>query len=299
MADNIVFLRGQVGQDLRTAESVGIGDPAAQARQAMDNVETLLAEAGARLEDVCKLVIYLTDAAYREPVYKVVGSRLRGVFPVSTGTRRQRLGSRPSGWSRSTSPPSSRGTGAPDDPDARSPRRVTGATTSISSPRPCGPASGSSPPSPAAARRGAALALIRELGDGAGTRGGRRRRRQPSRTRARLARQGRRARRGAAGAPRHGVRARPIQPVRPGDRRDRPSASKATGSARTARRWARTTASAWPPCRPSRRATLRTAPWSSCSRRPRRSGSKAPACWTPPPSVAACCSTSTARRTAS
>jgi enamine deaminase RidA (YjgF/YER057c/UK114 family) len=85
VADNIVFLRGQVGQDLTSAESVGVGDPAAQAQQAMDNVETLLAEAGARLEDVCKLVIYLTDAAYREPVYKVVGSRLRTVFPVSTG----------------------------------------------------------------------------------------------------------------------------------------------------------------------------------------------------------------------
>jgi enamine deaminase RidA (YjgF/YER057c/UK114 family) len=85
VAENFVFLRGQVGQDLDTAESVGIGDPAAQAQQAMDNVETLLAEAGARLEDVCKLVIYLTDAAYREPVYKIVGNRLRKVFPVSTG----------------------------------------------------------------------------------------------------------------------------------------------------------------------------------------------------------------------
>jgi enamine deaminase RidA (YjgF/YER057c/UK114 family) len=42
VADNIVFLRGQVGQDLATAESVGVGDPAAQAAQAMDNVETLL-----------------------------------------------------------------------------------------------------------------------------------------------------------------------------------------------------------------------------------------------------------------
>ena len=31
VADNLVFLRGQVGQDLETFESVGIGDPAAQA----------------------------------------------------------------------------------------------------------------------------------------------------------------------------------------------------------------------------------------------------------------------------
>ena len=85
VAGDTVFLRGQVGQDLDTAESVGIGDPAAQAAQAMDNVETLLTEAGARLEDICKLVIYLTDRAFREPVYRVVGSRLRGVFPVSTG----------------------------------------------------------------------------------------------------------------------------------------------------------------------------------------------------------------------
>ena len=85
VAGDLVFLRGQVGQDLSTAASVGIGDPAAQAAQAMDNVETLLAEAGARLEDICKLVVYLTDSSYREPVYRVLGERLRGVFPVSTG----------------------------------------------------------------------------------------------------------------------------------------------------------------------------------------------------------------------
>jgi len=85
VADNIVFLRGQVGQDLTTSASVGIGDPAAQATQAMDNVETLLDEAGARLEDICKLVVYLTDSRYREAVYRVLGDRLRSVFPVSTG----------------------------------------------------------------------------------------------------------------------------------------------------------------------------------------------------------------------
>lgn len=85
VAGGIVFLRGQVGQDLATAETVGIGDPAAQAAQAMANVETLLREAGACLEDICKLVVYLTDSRYREPVYRVLGERLRGVFPVSTG----------------------------------------------------------------------------------------------------------------------------------------------------------------------------------------------------------------------
>ena len=85
VAGGMVFLRGQVGQDLDTAESVGIGDAAAQAEQAMRNIERLLEEAGSRLEEICKIVIYLTDIRYREAVYGVVGKWLKGVYPVSTG----------------------------------------------------------------------------------------------------------------------------------------------------------------------------------------------------------------------
>jgi enamine deaminase RidA (YjgF/YER057c/UK114 family) len=80
-----VFVRGQVGQDLDTAVNVGVGDPSAQAEQAMSNIETLLQEAGARLEHICKITIYLTDPRFREAVYRTVGRRLRGVYPVSTG----------------------------------------------------------------------------------------------------------------------------------------------------------------------------------------------------------------------
>ena len=85
VAGNLVFLRGQVGQDLETSESVGIGDAAAQADRAMANVKQLLEEAGARLEDICKITVYLTDSRYREDVYRMVGRWLKGVFPVSTG----------------------------------------------------------------------------------------------------------------------------------------------------------------------------------------------------------------------
>ena len=79
-----VFLRGQVGQDL-DGRIVGVGDPAAQAEQAMKNVKVLLEEQGAKLEDICKITIFITDRAYREPVYRVIGKWLKGVFPVSTG----------------------------------------------------------------------------------------------------------------------------------------------------------------------------------------------------------------------
>jgi enamine deaminase RidA (YjgF/YER057c/UK114 family) len=85
VAGNIVFLRGQVGQDLDTAESVGEGDVAAQAERAMENIALLLAEAGARLEDLCRITVYLTDVRHREAAYRVIGRHLKGVFPVSTG----------------------------------------------------------------------------------------------------------------------------------------------------------------------------------------------------------------------
>jgi enamine deaminase RidA (YjgF/YER057c/UK114 family) len=80
-----VFVRGQVGQDLDTAVNVGVGDAAAQAQQAMQNVCRLLQEAGAALEHVCKITIYLTDSRWREPVYRTIGGWLKGVYPVSTG----------------------------------------------------------------------------------------------------------------------------------------------------------------------------------------------------------------------
>jgi len=81
----LVFLRGQVGQDLETAESVGVGDPAAQADQAMRNVAQLLGEAGSSLDHICRIQVYLVDRAHREAVYQTIGRWLKGVFPVSTG----------------------------------------------------------------------------------------------------------------------------------------------------------------------------------------------------------------------
>jgi enamine deaminase RidA (YjgF/YER057c/UK114 family) len=81
----MVFVRGQVGQDLDTSASVAIGDASGQTDQAMRNIKTLLEEAGAKVEDVCKITIYITDPRYREAVYRKVGEHLKGVFPISTG----------------------------------------------------------------------------------------------------------------------------------------------------------------------------------------------------------------------
>ena len=85
VAGNTVYLRGQVPQDLDTGASVYPGDPAAQAEQVMTNVETLLAEAGAAVAHIVSCTVYLTDIRYREPVYRVLGRHMKGVYPVFTG----------------------------------------------------------------------------------------------------------------------------------------------------------------------------------------------------------------------
>ncbi|MFE1169265.1 RidA family protein [Nocardiopsis sp. NPDC058789] len=85
VAGGVVYLRGQIGQDLDTRESVGVGDVRAQTEKAMANIDLLLREAGSGLQDIVKVTVYLVDPRYREDVYREMGRWLKGVHPVSTG----------------------------------------------------------------------------------------------------------------------------------------------------------------------------------------------------------------------
>ena len=81
----MVFLRGQVSQDLDTRECLHVGDPGKQTAKTMENIKMLLEEAGSDLSHICRVVVYLIDIRYREAVYTEMGKYLKGVFPVSTG----------------------------------------------------------------------------------------------------------------------------------------------------------------------------------------------------------------------
>lgn len=81
----MVFLRGQVSQDLDSRESLHVGDAARQTEKTMQNINMLLEEAGSRLDHICRIVVYLTDIRYREAVYQEMGCWLKGVHPCSTG----------------------------------------------------------------------------------------------------------------------------------------------------------------------------------------------------------------------
>lgn len=80
-AGNRIVLRGQTGMGLDEVLK-GRGDAVAQAEQAMDNVAALLGEAGAKLSDVVKATVFVTDRAYLPGVSDVVLRRLSGVNPA-------------------------------------------------------------------------------------------------------------------------------------------------------------------------------------------------------------------------
>jgi enamine deaminase RidA (YjgF/YER057c/UK114 family) len=81
----MVFLRGQVSQDLDTRESLHASDASKQTAKTMENIKMLLEEAGTTMESICRIVVYVTDIRYREAVYQEMGKWLKGVFPCSTG----------------------------------------------------------------------------------------------------------------------------------------------------------------------------------------------------------------------
>ena len=89
VAGSTVYLRGQIGQDLETRESVGVGDVTAQTERAMANIAMLLEESGSALEDIVKIVVYLTDIRYRDPVYQVMGggSRVSSLSRLASSSR--------------------------------------------------------------------------------------------------------------------------------------------------------------------------------------------------------------------
>ncbi len=79
-----VFISGQVALD-RDGKLVGENDAAAQTEQAFANLRTVVAACGGSLDDIVKITIYVTDAAYR-PIVAAARQRhfKEGQYPAST-----------------------------------------------------------------------------------------------------------------------------------------------------------------------------------------------------------------------
>jgi enamine deaminase RidA (YjgF/YER057c/UK114 family) len=78
-----IFVSGTTATD-QDGKTVGIGDPAAQARYIMELIKAALEDLDSSIEDVVRWRCYLVNADHWMEVADVMGEYFRDVRPVST-----------------------------------------------------------------------------------------------------------------------------------------------------------------------------------------------------------------------
>lgn len=86
----LLFVSGQVPVD-GEGRTVGNGDPAAQTRQALENLRRVLQAAGGDLHHVIKVTVFTTDMANRAAINRVRTELFGGHRPASSQVQVVRL----------------------------------------------------------------------------------------------------------------------------------------------------------------------------------------------------------------
>ena len=90
-AGDFIYVSGQTPRDPGTGALVGT-DIATQTRQTLGNVQRLLGEAGASMDDVVSVIIYLTDVDDWSAMNAVYGEFFRVPYPSRTAVGAQLRG---------------------------------------------------------------------------------------------------------------------------------------------------------------------------------------------------------------
>jgi reactive intermediate/imine deaminase len=83
---SVTFVSGQVALS-PDGEVVGKGDFEAQTRQALENLRTVLEAAGASLQAIVKLTVFLTDIANLRDYSRIKAEFIHGPQPASTAVQ--------------------------------------------------------------------------------------------------------------------------------------------------------------------------------------------------------------------
>jgi enamine deaminase RidA (YjgF/YER057c/UK114 family) len=81
--ERFVYVSGTTATD-QQGNLVGVGDASAQTKQTLTNIQTALESVGAKLEDVVRTRIYVTDITKWEEVGRAHSEFFKSIKPVST-----------------------------------------------------------------------------------------------------------------------------------------------------------------------------------------------------------------------
>jgi reactive intermediate/imine deaminase len=81
---NMVFVTGTTATDYETGKIVGINDPYAQTKQTLQNIEKVLARAGATMKDVVRTRLFVTDISKWQEYGRAHAEYFRDVLPATT-----------------------------------------------------------------------------------------------------------------------------------------------------------------------------------------------------------------------
>jgi 2-iminobutanoate/2-iminopropanoate deaminase len=82
-AGQLIFVSGQVARNA-TGETIGRGDIRAQTQQTLENVKAVLEAAGATMDEIVKVTVFVTDVSHLAAIHEVRAEYFTRDYPAST-----------------------------------------------------------------------------------------------------------------------------------------------------------------------------------------------------------------------